>query len=379
MKSPWHLSVACEHLKQNGMDGPPGARPLSRRGLLLGGAAIAAATARPAWAQPTQPTQAPRLPIADAHSHIGMFRPTWRRLKDRMLESGVTLLAWAVVGDTRWTQRTRLGIEQRAAPGPGEQATYLSQRWASVRQQLASEGLDYVQVPADVDAARAGSPRVVLALEGAGMAEDGLDGLDAGWRAGLRHVQLVHYVRNGLGDIQTTPPVHGTLTELGVQVIDRCHQLGILVDLAHSSPASVERALEVARKPLIWSHSAISLVPQSWREPGNRSRLLEIGLARRIAAGGGAVGLWALRDTVHSAPSGYADEILRMIDLLGAEHVMFGSDTEGMGNGAAMAELTDLRDVADELARRGLDEATLRAVCFGNYARCLVQAMQGTS
>ena len=154
---------------------------------------------------------------------------------------------------------------------------------------------------------------------------------------------------------------------------------GILVDLAHSSPASVERALEVARKPLIWSHSAISLVPQSWREPGNRSRLLEIGLARRIAAGGGAVGLWALRDTVHSAPSGYADEILRMIDLLGAEHVMFGSDTEGMGNGAAMAELTDLRDVADELARRGLDEATLRAVCFVNYARCLVQAMQGTS
>jgi membrane dipeptidase len=346
----------------------------SRRRLVLGGAALASSWAAPVW--PQTPAN-PRLPIADAHSHIGMFRPTSRRLKDRMLESGVSLLAWAVVGDTRWTARTRLGIEQRSTPGPGEQALYLGQRLARIRKKLASEGLDCVQVPADIEAARAGSPRVVLTLEGAGMAEDGLDGLDTAWRSGLRHVQLVHYVRNELGDIQTAPPVHGTLTDLGVQVIDRCHQLGILVDLAHCAPPCVNRALEVARKPLIWSHSAISLAPQSWREPSNRSRLLEARQARRIAAGDGAVGLWALQDTVHSSPLGYADEILRMIELLGPAHVMFGTDIEGMGNGAAMHELTDLRDVVDELARRGLDEATLRGVCFENYARCLDQALRG--
>ena len=375
------------HLKHFAAGTAGDAAAVPRRRVLLGAAAFAACASvgtrtRADPVAPTGTTDAMTavppfpLPIADAHSHIGMFRLSSQPLAQRMRESGVTLLAWAAVGDTRWTQRTRRGIEQQATPAPGEQTAYVKQRLATLRQQLQDQGLDLATAPADVEAARRGVPRVVLALEGAGLAEDGLEGLDAAWATGLRHLQLVHYVRNGLGDLQTLPPVHDGLTPLGVEVIARCNTRGMLVDLAHCAPSCVERALEVARKPMVWSHSSVSLVPRSWREPSNHSRLLELRLARRIAEAGGAIGLWALRDTVHSAPAGYADEILRMVDLLGPAHVMFGTDIEGMGSGAAMSELTDLRAVADELARRGVDDATLRAVCFDNYARCLVQAMQ---
>jgi membrane dipeptidase len=98
--------------------------------------------------------------------------------------------------------------------------------------------------------------------------------------------------------------------------------------------------------------------------------------AKRIAQRGGAVGLWALRATVGSSPSGYASELMRMVDAIGPEHVMFGTDLEGMGRFAVMEQLGDLRKVADLLRERGVDDKTLRAICFDNYARCLRAAME---
>lgn len=94
---------------------------------------------------------------------------------------------------------------------------------------------------------------------------------------------------------------------------------------------------------------------------------------------GGAVGLWALRHTVGSSPDGYASELLRMVDVLGPEHVMLGTDLEGMGTFSTMGQLADLRKVADVLRDRGVDDKTLRAVCFDNYARCLKSAMRARS
>src|ERR1700690_4197047 len=66
------------------------------------------------------------LPIADAHSHIGLFssKLSGRSLKAQMQESGVMLLSWNIVGDGRWTMRTNAGIKQRLVPASGAQASY---------------------------------------------------------------------------------------------------------------------------------------------------------------------------------------------------------------------------------------------------------------
>ena len=67
---------------------------------------------------------------------------------------------------------------------------------------------------------------------------------------------------------------------------------------------------------------------------------------------------------------------MRMVDAIGAEHVMFGTDIDGVGKFGVMDELGDLRRVADLLRERGVDDKTLRAICFDNYARCLRTAME---
>jgi microsomal dipeptidase-like Zn-dependent dipeptidase len=58
---------------------------------------------------------------------------------------------------------------------------------------------------------------------------------------------------------------------------------------------------------------------------------------------------------------------------------MFGSDEDGLPNGAVIEQLGDLRKVVDILAQRGVDEKTLRAVAFENYARCLKHALSARS
>ncbi|WP_232077245.1 membrane dipeptidase [Variovorax sp. PBL-E5] len=71
----------------------------------------------------------------------------------------------------------------------------------------------------------------------------------------------------------------------------------------------------------------------------------------------------------------YADEILRMVDLLGPQGVAFGTDMEGAGTDAVLKRYVDLRAVADSLARRNIPASVLHDVCIGNYARVLKKAI----
>jgi membrane dipeptidase len=75
----------------------------------------------------------------------------------------------------------------------------------------------------------------------------------------------------------------------------------------------------------------------------------------------------------------YADEIMRMCDLIGPEHVAFGTDMEGAGPGPILSDYADLREVADNLVKRNLSEAVLQGICIGNYARVVKQAMNGAA
>ena len=94
------------------------------------------------------------------------------------------------------------------------------------------------------------------------------------------------------------------------------------------------------------------------------------------------MGLWSVRVNrdpaypVHSVKT-YADEIVRMCELIGPAHVAFGTDMEGAGPGPILADYVDLREVADHLLRRGLSDTQLNDVFIRNYARIVKLAMNG--
>lgn len=321
--------------------------------------------------------------VADMHSHYGMFLPRLfgMDLSKHMRDNGIMLLAWAIVDDRKWISASGR-LQQVAEPQPGEIWAYWNALLADYEQRLAGWKVEKALTPAHVDAALAGEPRVLLACESANFLEGKPERLAEAHAKGVRHLQLVHYIRTPLGDHQTAEPQHGRLTPVGAQVVAECRRLGIVVDLAHATPSTLDGALEASDAPMVWSHSWVTPQGGTWRDVGYIARSLSLASAKKIAARGGAIGLWCLRlgndpgYPVNSKGS-YADEIMRMCDLVGPAHVAFGTDMEGVWPNRMMNDYGDLRDVVDNLARRGIDEATLNGIFIGNYARIARAAMAG--
>lgn len=321
-----------------------------------------------------------KQPIADSHNHFGIVMRKDTDISEKigthMRDSGVSLLSWTVVPDALFLGFSIFsGIVQNKTPAPSEISISFNKQLDRVLVKLEKNDVKIVRTVIDLDESAKGVPYAVLTSEGADFLEGDLSQLAPAYDKGIRHVQLVHYIKNLVGDMQTDKPVFNGLSDFGKSLITGLNQAGILIDVAHSTPNSIDQALEISKVPLIWSHSFVSDTETSWTTSGYKSRGLPVSHAKKIAAKGGAVGLWALGATYGNSIEGYATEIMRMVDLLGAEHVMFGSDEDGLPFGAVLKDLIDLRKVVDILEKRGMNSKTIHAVAFGNYARCLRTAM----
>lgn len=352
---------------------------INRRQVALLGAAALAGLASPAGAQ--TPVRKPY--VADMHSHYGMFLPRLfgLDLDKHMRENGITLLAWAVVDDRKWISASGR-LVQVEEPKPGAIWVYWQDLVKDYEARLAQWKVAKALTTADVDGALAGEPRVLLACESANFIEGDIARLAQAHAMGVRHMQLVHYIRTPLGDHQTAAPQHGRLTPLGAQVVAECARLGMVVDLAHGTGSLVDGAMDASPAAMVWSHSWISPVGGTPSDVGYMARSLPLALARKIAARGGAIGLWCLRlgsDPGYpvNSKAGYADEIMRMCDLVGPEHVAFGTDMEGVWPNRMLNDYADLRDVIDNLGKRGIGDAVLNNIFIGNYARIVKSAMAG--
>jgi microsomal dipeptidase-like Zn-dependent dipeptidase len=49
----------------------------------------------------------------------------------------------------------------------------------------------------------------------------------------------------------------GALTDFGRQVVARMEELGMVIDLAHASPALIADVLAIAKKPVMVSHTGV--------------------------------------------------------------------------------------------------------------------------
>ena len=117
--------------------------------------------------------------------------------------------------------------------------------------------------------------------------------------------------------------MRGGLTPLGQLVIRRAEDMGILLDLAHASPATIADVAAVARRPLIVSHTGVQATC-----PGPRN--LSDDQVRAVAHTGGVIGiglfpLAVCGSTVEAAVAA----MMHVKRLVGAQHVALGSDWDG--------------------------------------------------
>lgn len=315
--------------------------------------------------------------IGDMHVHsfFAESRYHLRPLAPALGAGSATLVAWSLVGDLLWFD-TRT-FKQKSIPGQGEAFGWFRRELDRIKAHIAEQGLKTLQTASDIDLALHGRPHIVMAVEGASFIENDVGRVKAAHNLGIRHLQLVHYTRNTIGDFQTQPAEHQGLTQLGRQVVRECNRLGILIDLAHCTAAAVRDALDTSRVPVVWSHGSVTKVlsplPSAavWRR-----RQLALETAKEIALRGGVVGLWSLAPDVGKTVEAYAERMLELVEWLGEDHVAFGTDMNGLGPFSLLSGYADMQRIVDHWRRQGVVESRIRKLAIGNYARVLKTALE---
>jgi membrane dipeptidase len=276
-------------------------------------------------------------------------------------EAGVCCVSVSTVADLavlRPNADGGLGAGREFEPGEAradhdQQLRGLSTLFSDVRQVRGSHDI--------VAAHDEGTGSAFVSCEGADFLDGQLEGLGDAFDVGARMVTLVHYRVNELGDIQTETPRHGGLTSFGREVVGEMNRLGMIVDLAHATFDTTIGALEVSSAPIVISHSHLA-------GPGAaHPRLLTEDHARVVADAGGLVGAWP--SGVSATTLGeYVDEVCRLVELIGVDHVAIGSDLDANYK-PVLTEYQQFNDVAAELAIRGFSSDEADAILGGNALR----------
>jgi len=277
---------------------------------------------------------------------------------------------------------------------------------------------------AALQARKDGKIGVVLAVEGGHALEKDPTNLERLHRKGVRLLTIVHEQPTGwaVGWNETNPDITG-LNDLGREMIAELNRLGMMIDLSHSAPVTVDAVVECSRQPVVASHScAFTLCPHG--------RNIADEQAKKIAATGGVIGVSfvslfvspefgrvstdfrqrhaaatrkidalfvsemneddkaeesepfrplldefagmvaAVRPTVADV----ANHIDYFVNLLGVEHVAVGSDFDGMMfPPLGLEDCSRLPNLTRELARRGHPESSVRKILGGNFLRVFKQ------
>jgi len=212
------------------------------------------------------------------------------------------------------------------------------------------------------EAARPVPIGALLAIEGAHAMESDPANLARLFDAGYRMIGLAHFFDNDYAG-SAHGVAKGGLTALGRRTIREMESLGVVVDLAHLSPAAIDDVLAIVTKPVVSSHGGV-------RGTCDNQRNLSDDQIRRIAATGGVVGIgyWATA-VCGTRPEDIALAIAYVVRLVGAEHAALGSDYDGATT--VGFDTSALPALTQALLDAGLDGDEVGRVLGGNVLRVL--------
>lgn len=229
----------------------------------------------------------------------------------------------------------------------------------------------------------AGKIASLLGMEGGHAIENSLGALRAYYDLGARYMTLTHNGTLDWADAASDSARHGGLTPFGEEVVREMNRLGMLVDLSHVSPATMSDVLNVARAPVIFSHS-------SARALTDHVRNVPDSILQRLPGNGGIVMVTFVPSFVSekvrtyrgprdSAPNAtitdVADHIEHVRKVAGVDHVGIGSDFDGIDRGPdGLEDVSKFPALFAELARRGWTDEELRKLAGENLLRVLREA-----
>jgi membrane dipeptidase len=203
---------------------------------------------------------------------------------------------------------------------------------------------------------------VLFSAEGLQTLEGDRANLKKLYASGMRMAGMVHFFDNELAG-----SMHGIekggLTDFGRTIVRDMESMGMIVDIAHSSHATVADILKMAKRPVVSSHGGVQAVC------GVNRNLTDTEI-KGVAATGGVIGLgyWdgAMCDT---DPATVAKAAKHVRDLVGIDYVALGGDFDGAVT--TRFDTSGIVQITQALMDAGFNEAEIRAVMGLNALRVI--------
>lgn len=291
-------------------------------------------------------------------------------------------------------------------PNEKHQASFALQQIALVQKMNALHADTFYPATRSSDiikAKRLGKIASFITIENGGALENRLDTLEMYYQLGVRLMTLCHNATTDWCDSATDAPRHGGLTEFGKDVLREMNRLGMIIDLAHVTPAVMHQALDISTAPLVWSHSNaqalcdhprnvpddvldrvkanngivmatfvpdfISQKSRDWTRPMKDKygkTLPGVNMDVAVPAREKELGPWP-RGTLNE----YCEHLDYLVARMGINHVGIGSDFFGGPQGEGLKDVACFPHVLAELIRRGWPDTSIRKLASGNFLRVM--------
>jgi len=258
---------------------------------------------------------------------------------------------------------------------------------------------------------RSGKIASLIGIEGGHSIGNSLAVLRQLYAIGARYMTITHSDNNDFADSATADPIHNGLTPFGKLVIAEMNRLGMLVDLSHVAPKTMNDVLDVAAAPVIFSHSStraltdharnvpddvlrrlkdndgvvmVSFVPGFSSEKVRardaakdaeeaRLKALYRGQPDKVKA---MLAQWETANpTPHATVQDVADNIDHVVQIAGATHVGLGSDFDGItSTPEGLDSVATYPVLFAELIRRGYTDEQLEGIAGLNVLRVMRKA-----
>lgn len=216
---------------------------------------------------------------------------------------------------------------------------------------------------------REGKIGALLALEGAEPLEGSVELLEIFYHLGVRALSLTWNRRNYFADGVGEESAAGGLTRAGKKLLNKLSGLGIILDLAHLAPRPFFEALELNGRPPLVSHANV-------RKLCEHPRNLSDEQLEALAARGGVIGMslcpYFITGKKEASLEQLVDHFVHTAELVGVEHVAFGSDFDGITETVTgIDDAASYPSLPEALRKRGFQPHEIELIARGNVERIL--------